>query len=230
MTRRASVVLVVLAGALALSGCGEDQGASPATSTLPSASVPAPATTTTATTTTSAPASTKPAPPATATRPVPGPSCPDATRWGTDDRSGGPMSRDAVYLVRSGRHPCYDRVVFALNGSADVGFAGRYLPVVTSDPKGDPLPVPGGAALEIAIRAPALGSDDSGHQPGRVLASVGDTMVSTPAWPSLRAVRFAGSFEGRCVFAVGVRAELPFRVFTQIGPDRIRRMVLDIAH
>ncbi|GLY38160.1 hypothetical protein Amsp01_041840 [Amycolatopsis sp. NBRC 101858] len=120
------------------------------------------------------------------------------------------MSRDAVYLVRTGRHECYDRVVFSVNGSADVGFAARYLPVVTSDPKGDPLPVPGGAALEFAIRAPALGSDDAGHQPGRVLASVGDTLVSTPGWPSLRAVRFAGSFEGRCVFAIGVRAKLPF--------------------
>jgi hypothetical protein len=64
-----------------------------------------------------------------------------------------------------------------------------------------------------------------------VLAATGDTLVTTPSWPSLWAVRFAGSFEGHSTFAVGVRAKLPFRVFTQVGPqDAIRRVVVDIAH
>ncbi|MEU5264652.1 hypothetical protein [Amycolatopsis sp. NPDC021455] len=141
------------------------------------------------------------------------------------------MSQDALYLVRAGRHACFDRVVFDVNGPAAAGFVVRYVPVVTTDPKGDPLPVPGGAALQIVVRAPALGTDGSGHQPGRVLAAVGDTLVSTPGWPSLRAVRFAGSFEGLSTFAAGVRAKLPFRVFTLLGPqDQVRRVVVDIAH
>jgi len=141
------------------------------------------------------------------------------------------MSRDALYLVRAGRHACFDRVVFDVNGPAEAGFAVRYVPVVATDPKGDPLLVPGEAALEVVVRAPALGTDDSGHQPGQVLAATGDTLVTTPGWPSLRAVRFAGSFEGQSTFAVGVRAKLPFRVFTQAGPsDAIRRVVVDIAH
>jgi hypothetical protein len=141
------------------------------------------------------------------------------------------MSRDALYLVRAGRHACFDRVVFDVNGPAEAGYAVHYAAVATSDPKGDPLPVPGAAALEVVVRAPALGTDDSGHQPGRVLAATGDTLVATPGWPSLRAVRFAGSFEGLSTFAVGVRAKLPFRVFTQLGPqDQVRRVVVDIAH
>ncbi|HWD04249.1 MAG TPA: hypothetical protein VG674_17565 [Amycolatopsis sp.] len=44
-------------------------------------------------------------------------------------------------------------------------------------------------------------------------------------------MRFAGSFEGLSTFAVGVRAMLPFRVFTQAGPrDQVRRVVVDLAH
>ncbi|MEV4143775.1 hypothetical protein AB0J40_08915 [Amycolatopsis sp. NPDC049691] len=141
------------------------------------------------------------------------------------------MSRGALYLVRAGRHGCFDRVVFDVDGPAQAGFAVRYVTVVTTDPKGDPLPVPGGATLEVVVRAPTLGTDDAGHQPGRGLAKTGDTLVTTPGWPSLRAVRFAGSFEGQSTFAVGVRAKLPFRVFAQAGPpDAIRRVVVDIAH
>ncbi|GAB3147714.1 hypothetical protein GCM10027258_41520 [Amycolatopsis stemonae] len=234
MTGRGRAALVALVCGLAVAGCGSDQGASPApgtTSTLPAASV-APAPATTATSAPGPATTTKPAPPAaTTTAPPAPPSCPETAGWRTDARTSDPMSRDALYLVRAGRHACFDRVVFDVNGPAAAGYAVRYVTVVTSDPKGGPLPVPGGAALEIVVRAPALGTDESGHQPGRVLAAVGDTLVSTPGWPSLKAVRFAGSFEGLSTFAAGVRAKLPFRVFTQLGPqDQVRRVVVDIAH
>lgn len=227
MTPRGRAVLVALACGLAVAGCGSDRAAAPPASTSPSVSVlPAPATT--PATTPAAP--TTSAPPA-ATPPPAKPVCPETAGWRTDERAADPMSRDALYLVRAGRHACFDRVVFDVNGPAAAGFAVRYVPVVTTDPKGDPLPVPGGAALQIVVRAPALGTDSSGHQPGRVLAAVGDTLVSTPDWPSLRAVRFAGSFEGLSTFAAGVRAKLPFRVFTQLGSqDQVRRVVVDIAH
>ena len=184
---RGRAVLVAVACGLAVAGCGSDQGASPPASTPLSASVlPAPATT-------------PPSVPGTITTPAPPPAkpaCQETSGWRTDARSSGTLSRDALYLVRAGRHACFDRVVFDINGPAAAGFAVRYTPVVTTDPKGDPLPVPGGATLQIIVRAPALGTDRSGHQPGRVPAAIGDTLVSTPAWPSLRAVRFAGSVEG----------------------------------
>ncbi|MGW5740949.1 AMIN-like domain-containing (lipo)protein [Amycolatopsis sp. NPDC003861] len=226
MTPRGRAVLVALACGLAVAGCGSDRAAAPPASTSPSASVlPAPATTPVTT-----PAAPTTSVPPTATPPPAKAVCPETAGWRTDARDSDPMSRDALYLVRAGRHACFDRVVFDVNGPA-AGFAVRYVPVVTTDPKGEPLPVPGGAALQIVVRAPALGTDDSGHQPGRVLAVVGDTLVSTPGWPSLRAVRFAGSFEGLSTFAAGVRARLPFRVFTQLGPqDQVRRVVVDIAH
>ncbi|MGW5718542.1 AMIN-like domain-containing (lipo)protein [Amycolatopsis sp. NPDC003865] len=225
-------LLLALVCGLAAAGCGSGPVASPPAGTPPPASSSASSSVppATATTATPGPATTAKPAPAVPTPPPARPSCAETAGWRTDPRGSDTMSRDALYLVRAGRHACFDRVVFDVNGPAEAGYAVQYVPAVTTDPKGDPLPVPGGAALEVVVRAPALGTDDSGHQPGRVLAAIGDTLVSTPGWPSLRAVRFAGSFEGQCTFAVGVRAKLPFRVFTQTGPDRVRRVVLDIAH
>ena len=218
---RAKAMLAVLACGLILAGCGTDRGAAPAPSPV---TVTPPSTATTA-----APSESTTFPRPTTTPATP--SCAATAGWGTEPRGSDPMSRDALYLVRAGRHTCFDRVVFDVNGPAEAGYAVRYVEVVTSDPKGDPLPVPGAAALEVVVRAPALGTDGSGHQPGRMLAATGDTLVTTPGWPSLRAVRFAGSFEGQSTFAAGVRVKLPFRVFTQVGPqDAVRRVVVDIAH
>jgi hypothetical protein len=144
------------------------------------------------------------------------------------------MTPDALYLVRAGRHDCYDRVVLDINGPAEVGYLVHYVPVVTMDGSGAQVPVAGGAALEVIVRAPIQGYDSGGHQPGRVLAKPGDHFYA-PAqlsgWRSLRAVRFAGSFEGQSTIGVGVREKLPFRVFTQLDANSgIRRLVVDVAH
>jgi hypothetical protein len=144
------------------------------------------------------------------------------------------MSTDALYLVRVGRHDCYDRVVFDINGPADVGYVVHYVPAVTADGSGEPVPVDGGAALEVIVRAPAQGVDSGGHQPGRPLAATGEyfyTADQLAGWRSLRAVRFAGTFEGQSTVAVGVRDKLAFQVFTQLDTTgQIRRLVVDVAH
>ena len=103
---------------------------------------------------------------------------------------------------------------------------------VTADASGQPLPVAGAAALQVVVRAPAQGYDDSGHQPGRFLAQTGDYFYpesQLAGWLSLRAVRFAGFFEGQCTIAVGVTEALPFRVSTQLE-GAVRHVVLDVAH
>ncbi|BAS14136.1 conserved hypothetical protein [Arthrobacter sp. Hiyo8] len=41
---------------------------------------------------------------------------------------------------------------------------------------------------------------------------------------------FAGSFEGYTSLGLGVRARLPFRVFTLAGPGTGSRLVIDVAH
>jgi hypothetical protein len=140
------------------------------------------------------------------------------------------MSPAALYLVRAGRHACYDRVVFDVNGPYPVGFVARYVPVVTSDPRGEAVPVAGNAALEVVVRAPMR--DAEGHQPLRPEPDIGDALVAPETlhgWDSLRAVTFAGSFEGQSTVAVGVGEERPFRVWV-IGDESYRHVILDIAH
>jgi hypothetical protein len=73
------------------------------------------------------------------------------------------MNPAPLYLVRAGRHACYDRVVFDVIGPYPVGFVARYVPVVTSDARGDAVPVAGNAALEVVVRASMR--DAEGHQP-----------------------------------------------------------------
>lgn len=160
--------------------------------------------------------------------------CAASSGWGTGGKEAAPYTTAALYLVRAGRHDCFDRVVLDINGPAEVGYVVRYVPVVTADGSGKPIPVAGEAALQVVVRAPAQGFDDSGHQPGRVLAETGDAFYTAGQladWQSLREIRFAGSFEGQCTVAVGVSEKLPFRVFTQLDrTDQVRKLVIDIAH
>jgi hypothetical protein len=186
----------------------------------------APATTTTATPSAAPPTTTQAGTAAAACVPMPWPG------WGTGLRQRAPSSSAPVYLVRAGRHECSDRVVFHLNGPDPVGYSVRYVDVVGENGSGRPVPVAGGAALQVVINAPALGLDSHGYV-GKVLAEPGADFY-TPAqlagWGSLREVRYAGSFEGHTTIAVGVRARVPFHVFTVLdGSGDYRSVVLDVA-
>jgi hypothetical protein len=159
--------------------------------------------------------------------------CSTEQRWGTGPVVGTTaMTPSPLYLTRVGQHACYDRVVFDLNGPQAVGFAARYVPVVLADASGKPVPVAGRAALQITVRAPILGTDNQGHQPWVKVPAVGESLVAPSkiaGWSSLRAVTFAGSFEGQTTVAVGVRQRLPFRVFVS-SAGSYQHVVLDISH
>jgi hypothetical protein len=209
----------VLLASLALAACGSRSAPAPAD---PPAAAAAPATTgTPSPATQEGSAGRAPA------------ACAEIQRWGSGPRQQLVLSSAPLYLVRVGRHDCYERVVVDLNGPDAVGYAVRYVPVVREDGSGTPRPVAGKAALELVVGAPALGLDDQGHQPGNVLAEPGAdffTAGQLAGWRSLREVRYAGSFEGQTTIAVGVRERVPFRVFTVLGArDQIRRVVLDVA-
>jgi hypothetical protein len=143
------------------------------------------------------------------------------------------MTDAPLYLVRAGRHECYDRVVFDLNGPGDVGYAAKYVPVVRADGSGWPVPVEGHAALEVVVvRGPIYGTDNQGHQPWRQPPTFGEDFVPparVAGWASLAEVKFAGSFEGQTTFAVGVRETRPFRVWIN-SEQYCRHVVIDIAH
>lgn len=57
-----------------------------------------------------------------------------------------------------------------------------------------------------------------------------DDHVDDRGFRTLRQVSFAGSSGGFTNFGVGVRARLPFRVFTLPGPGTGSRLVIDVAH
>lgn len=173
--------------------------------------------------------------PAAAPGPQPTERCAAETgSWNTNAESAGEYSPWALYNSRIGRHACYDRVVFDINGPGPVGYDVRYVPVVSEDGSGNPVPVAGDAALQVVVRAPAQGSpaDTSGHQPGVVFAPSGARLHGPgglESWGCLREVRSAGSFEGQTTFAIGVRDKLPFRVDTWTDANQSTHLTVDIA-
>jgi hypothetical protein len=157
------------------------------------------------------------------------PVCAEIATWGTSLKESAPYTGAELYGVRSGRHDCYDRVVFDVNGADTVGYHVRYVESVHADGSGEPIPVAGDAALEVIVHAPDFASASSGHQPWRDPWKVGETLLDPRGWRALDAVKFAGSFEGQTTFAVGVDARVPFRVHT-LPDDAVTHVVLDVAH
>jgi hypothetical protein len=161
------------------------------------------------------------------------PPCAEENQWGAGPRDGGMVLTPVpVYLARAGQHDCYDRVVFDLNGPANVGYTAKYVPIVRADASGAPVPVAGGAALQVVVRGPISGTDNQGHQPWRQPPAVGQDLIApteTAGWASLTEVKFAGSSEGQTTFAVGVHEQRPFRVSTTTQQN-YAHVIVDIAH
>ncbi|MET8311461.1 MULTISPECIES: hypothetical protein [unclassified Micromonospora] len=146
--------------------------------------------------------------------------------WGSADKTAGALSSSPLIEVRTGRHDCYDRVVFEFAGPVN-GYSVGYGETWT---EGEGLALSpytaGGALLRVSLRAPAY---DEAHL-GTVPYRVGEHAANLLRYPTLRDVVFGGSFEGYTTFAVGVRARLPFRTFVLAGPGGHSRIVLDVAH
>ena len=156
---------------------------------------------------------------------APAPAC--GITWGSTEKAAGPLSAAPLVTVRTGRHDCWDRVVFEFDGSA-TGYSVRYGEQVLTDGEGlDLVPwTAGGAHLWVTLRAPAY---DDNHE-ATIPVRSGERPVNVLRYDTLRDVVFGGSFEGYTTFAVGVRARLPFRVTLLPGPGTHSRVVLDVAH
>lgn len=149
-----------------------------------------------------------------------------ATAWGSLPESASAANQSPLVAVRTGRHACFDRVVFQIAGSVGAGWGVRYVDTVRTDGKGDVLAVPGGARLEVVLHHPAHDQDGNATYP----ATVGRQVADVSGYSTLRSVVYGGSFEGQTLFGVGTRARLPFRVFALAGPGGDSRIVLDVAH
>jgi hypothetical protein len=157
---------------------------------------------------------------------------PCGVAWGSLAESAGAPAQNMVLDVRAGRHACFDRLVIDLGGR-DLTFRSydvRYVPVTLQDGSGHPLPVRGAADLQIRLGAPGydIETGDSTYQPDDPLEA-----VDVAGYDTFRQVAWGGSFEGTSTIALGVRARLPFRVFTLSalpGSEQGPRLVIDVAH
>ncbi|GEK20160.1 AMIN-like domain-containing (lipo)protein [Cellulomonas xylanilytica] len=145
--------------------------------------------------------------------------------WGSLAKAAPDLSQAPVVNVRTGRHSCYDRLVIDVAGDVG-GYTVAYVPVVIQDASGYEIPTRGGAALQITVNDPSYDSGyNETYDPADPLELTDVTGYST-----FRQVVAAGSFEGYTSLGLGVRARLPFRVFTLDGPGTSSRLVVDVAH
>ncbi|MCL6734607.1 AMIN-like domain-containing (lipo)protein [Streptomyces neyagawaensis] len=127
--------------------------------------------------------------------------------------------------IRTGRHDCYDRMVFDVPGGGDhIGYYVQYVDQLHQVGSGDVIPVGGGAVLEVRIAAPSYDPETGAvAYPGKAAKPLPG--VDITGYRTFRDTRFAGSFEGETQIGLGVRARLPFRV-TRLHD----RLVVDVAH
>lgn len=140
--------------------------------------------------------------------------------WGSAAKSAYPTQAGNLVNIRAGRHDCYDRLVFDATGPAN-GYWVSYVDTMTEDPSGVVIPLRGGAKLSVTVQAPSYDENyvQTYHYANR------SELVNVAGYQTFRQVAFAGSWEGTTTVGLGVRARLPFRVFTQ--PNRI---IVDVAH
>lgn len=147
--------------------------------------------------------------------------------WGSLPKAGTDAGDRVLTNVRTGRHDCYDRMVLDVRGhlpAERIGYQVRYVSKLYQDGSGNHIKIGGGAILEIVASAPSYDPETSvptyGGRGGKPLPGVNLTGYKT-----FRDTRFGASYEGTTQLGLGVRARLPFRVFT-LGD----RLVIDVAH
>jgi hypothetical protein len=149
--------------------------------------------------------------------------CP--TGWGSLPEASKVRGTGHLTNVRTGRHACFDRIVFDVKGKPS-WFLVRYVKNVSTVGQGELVPLRGGAKLEIILSVPSY--DDAGRSTYNPANH--NELTNVRGYRTFRQVADAGSFEGETTIGLGVRARLPFRVFTLAGQGSTSRIVVDVAH
>ncbi|TLM72627.1 hypothetical protein [Pseudarthrobacter sp. NamB4] len=145
--------------------------------------------------------------------------------WGSQDKTAPEMSSASVANVRTGQQSCFDRMVVDLSGPVK-GYTVRYVPEIIQDGTGFRIPVYGKARLQVVVNAPSY--DSHGNVTYNPAAKA--ELSNVAGYQTFRQVVYANSFEGSTSIGLGVRARLPFRVFTLDGPGSGSRLIVDVAH
>jgi hypothetical protein len=148
-------------------------------------------------------------------------------RWGSLPKAAESSEVALLTNVRAGRHACFDRLVLDFADDAD-GFQVRYVSAIEGIGLPRPVDLRGGALLEIVVQTP-YGEDSpsfwSGYNPPNRRE-----LVNVASWRTFRQVSLVEVWESQVTLGLGVRARLPFRVFTLDGPGQGSRIVIDVAH
>ncbi|MGX2998877.1 AMIN-like domain-containing (lipo)protein [Streptomyces sp. JNUCC 64] len=149
-----------------------------------------------------------------------------STPWGSGTKSSPESSAgEPLKNIRTGKHACYDRIVFDVTGATGkTGYHIGYVDAFYQDGTGDHIPVSGGAILQIYVNAPSY-NPSTGQVvypgvPGQNLPG-----VSIAGYQTFRDTKYGASFEGQTQVGLGLRARLPFRVL-QSGDQ----VIVDVAH
>lgn len=153
--------------------------------------------------------------------------------WGSLPKvSSIPLSYGVISNVRSGQHDCYDRLVFDVQGPVG-GYRVQYDPDHTMYWTSGDYPR-GGAYLMIWINNVVVPQPAPSHASTAVVNP--DEVTDVTGYRTFRQVKELiygpqgpHGPEGD-LLALGVRARLPFRVFTLDGPGANSRLVIDVAH
>ncbi|NKX54162.1 AMIN-like domain-containing (lipo)protein [Arthrobacter mobilis] len=145
--------------------------------------------------------------------------------WGSQAKTKSLMVQSPIINVRSGRHACFDRLVVDLKGKAP-GYTVRYVKTVHAEGSGKAIPLRGAADLSITVRAPAYNSAGK----ATYVPKNRKELVNLAGYRTFRQAAWGGSFEGVTTIGLGVRARLPFRVFTLKGQNNVSMLVIDVAH
>ena len=145
--------------------------------------------------------------------------------WGSLAKTKALAPTGSVTGVRSGRHACFDRLVIDLKGKSP-GYTVKYVTTFTSQASGLPISLRGAGKLQVTINAPAYNpATGAPTDPPRNRSEV----VDVTGYTTFRQVKWDSSFEGYTSLGLGVRARLPYRVFT-IQDGTTSRLVIDVAH
>ena len=140
--------------------------------------------------------------------------------WGSQEKAVLQGSQAPITNARTGRHDCWDRLVIDLNGTPPSGYHVRYVDSYQAFTYGPGLSVTGGAVLQVRAYAPTTAWSTGQH-------IVTPSQFSSGGYRTFRDLVYGGGDQYNNDFGLGVRARLPFRVFTLTSPSRL---VVDVAH
>ncbi|WP_233159347.1 AMIN-like domain-containing (lipo)protein [Actinophytocola xanthii] len=132
-----------------------------------------------------------------------------AVTWGSGVKSAHPTVTGYMVGLRAGRQLCFDRLVFDFRGAVGRYWV-SYVNAVSAEATGEVVPVRGGARLQVSVHAFGLNEN---YEPTYVFDDPAE-LVDVTGFRTFRQVAWAGTHHGTTSVGLGVRARLPFRVFT----------------